>query len=215
MKKRLIYVIGALAVLAGCSDAETTGTATHFSADILSCTQQSDVGRCFREQLEPGQLPQRVYAVERDGNKSVIAFWPNNITALSALRSLGLSDQIDVYNVPVVTAAQAAGLANVEDGVVSIVNVPSPWYAPKVVINGRMRDAVPDYAAIPGLDFKYFTTSESGTLGGIYLWNSRASADAFYDADWHARIQNTYGQSADLQFYELAQINRGTAEVEQ
>ncbi len=45
------------------------------------------------------------------------------------------------------------------------------------------------YAGIPGLIRKYYGIApDGGSLVGIYLWENRAAADAFYTADWVAMV---------------------------
>jgi hypothetical protein len=45
------------------------------------------------------------------------------------------------------------------------------------------------YLGIPGLIRKYYALSEDGqTMSGIYLWDFRAKADAFYTPDWIAMV---------------------------
>ncbi len=189
------------------------GTAAHFKSDQLPCDDDATWVDCLGKTLVNEEMPQRIYAVNRQGDSSLILFWQDYVSASSAIRTLGLPGKIDIYKVPAKTEAKASGEATTQDGIVSVVNVPSPWYAPEFIVNGRMQDAIPDYAVIPGLDFKYFTTSDQGTLGGIYLWQSKASADAFYNDAWHARIEETYEQKADLKFYNLIDINRDSLEM--
>jgi hypothetical protein len=81
---------------------------------------------------------------------------------------------------------------------VAIVRIPAPWYAPRFVIRRRFRAAVGDYEHVPGLVRKYFTISERGEFGGIYLWSSRAAANAFYSPAWRARVHERYGADADV-----------------
>ena len=81
---------------------------------------------------------------------------------------------------------------------VSIVQVPAPWWAPHFLIRSRFEASLPRYRAVPGLLRKFYILSPDGQLGGIYLWESRAAADAFYDDAWHADIQERYGQPANL-----------------
>ncbi len=41
------------------------------------------------------------------------------------------------------------------------------------------------YLGIPGLIRKYYALAEDGsTMSGIYLWESKAKADAFYTPEW-------------------------------
>jgi len=45
------------------------------------------------------------------------------------------------------------------------------------------------YEGVPGLIRKYYGITPDGTsLVGIYLWESKAAADAFYTADWVAMV---------------------------
>lgn len=87
------------------------------------------------------------------------------------------------------------------DGVVSVVRISAPWYAPNGMIRDRMAQALPEYANIAGLDYKYFTIATGRKLGGIYLWEDAEAAQRFYSDTWHQRIQERYGEAADLKFY--------------
>src|SRR5687768_16583600 len=50
------------------------------------------------------------------------------------------------------------------------------------------------YLGIPGLVRKYFGLSEDGArVVGIYLWTSKAAADAFYTPEWIAGVTERWG----------------------
>lgn len=52
----------------------------------------------------------------------------------------------------------------------------------------------PKYQDVPGLVRKCYILSEDGrTAGGIYLWNSRADAEAMYTDSWRAFVRSRYG----------------------
>ncbi len=52
----------------------------------------------------------------------------------------------------------------------------------------------PKYHGVAGLVRKYYVLSQDGnTVGGIYLWNSRAEADAMYTESWRAFVREKYG----------------------
>ena len=85
-----------------------------------------------------------------------------------------------------------------------LVRIRVPWWAPRLLVRRRFVQAVPDYARAPGLLRKAFTISEAGEFGGLYLWRSRADADAWFDARWHARVRERYGQDADVLVLESA-----------
>ena len=46
------------------------------------------------------------------------------------------------------------------------------------------RGTAPKYQGLPGLVRKYYLYGEEGEVGGVYLWESREQAEAFYNADW-------------------------------
>ena len=50
------------------------------------------------------------------------------------------------------------------------------------------------YVGVPGLVRKYFGYSEDGsTIVGVYLWRSKADADAFYSPKWVAGVRSRWG----------------------
>ena len=61
----------------------------------------------------------------------------------------------------------------------------------------------PKYRGMPGLIRKYYWVAPDGaTAGGIYLWNSRADADAVYTDDWKAFVTDKYGSPPSIRFLE-------------
>jgi hypothetical protein len=49
---------------------------------------------------------------------------------------------------------------------------------------------------------KHFTVSTNGQFGGVYLWKDEASARAWFSPTWHARVVQTYGQDAKIEWFE-------------
>jgi hypothetical protein len=87
--------------------------------------------------------------------------------------------------------------------VVVIVRVPKPWYAPRTLVLGKMRDTVPQYAKLPGLLFKaYSFERESGDFGGLYHWRDRASAEAWFNPAWFERVRQERGVEALVRLFE-------------
>jgi hypothetical protein len=96
--------------------------------------------------------------------------------------------------------------------VLVVVRVKSPWWAPKRLIARRFADAVPEYAAAPGLGHKSFTFID-GFYGGVYEWRSRAQAEAWFDARWHARVRRQRGVEGDVRLFDvLAHLVHGPLE---
>jgi hypothetical protein len=51
-----------------------------------------------------------------------------------------------------------------------------------------------NYVGVPGLVRKYFGFTEDATsVIGIYLWESREAADAFYTDEWMAGVTERWG----------------------
>ena len=97
--------------------------------------------------------------------------------------------------------------------VVVVVRIPAPWYAPGFIIRRRFREAVPQYQALSGLRRKYFTLTDDRLFGGIYLWDDRASADAFFTDAWHASIRRKYGVPGLVDVFDAPFVVEGTCGV--
>ncbi|QGZ38811.1 putative monooxygenase ydhR [Pseudoduganella flava] len=61
----------------------------------------------------------------------------------------------------------------------------------------------PTYQGVPGLLRKHYVLSEDGqTAGGVYLWNSRAEAEAMYTDAWRAFVKGKYGTDAVVTYFD-------------
>jgi Putative mono-oxygenase ydhR len=59
------------------------------------------------------------------------------------------------------------------------------------------------YQGVPGLVRKVYVLSQEGdTAGGIYLWNSRAEADAMYTESWKAFVREKYGTDLSIAYFD-------------
>ena len=55
-------------------------------------------------------------------------------------------------------------------------------------------DVAQMYIGVTGLVRKYFGYSEDGrTVVGVYLWETKADADAFYSPEWVAGVVSRWG----------------------
>ena len=60
---------------------------------------------------------------------------------------------------------------------------------------------------IPGLIRKYYgITPDGGSLVGIYLWDNKAAADAFYSADWVATVTKRWAAAPQRQEWETPMV---------
>lgn len=61
----------------------------------------------------------------------------------------------------------------------------------------------PKYLGVHGLVRKVYVVSQGGnTVGGIYLWNSRADADAMYTEGWKAFVREKYGTEPEVAYFD-------------
>lgn len=61
----------------------------------------------------------------------------------------------------------------------------------------------PTYRGVPGLLRKHYVLSEDGqTAGGVYLWNSRAEAEAMYTDAWRAFVKDKYATDAVVTYFD-------------
>ncbi len=91
-----------------------------------------------------------------------------------------------------------------------IVAIPIPAGLTRPAIDALFIKTAPIYQAIPQLKQKYFTVNAT-RAGGIYLWTSRAAADAYYNDTWKARVTKTYGAPAELTFFDVPLVIQGAA----
>jgi heme-degrading monooxygenase HmoA len=108
-------------------------------------------------------------------------------------------------------AATASGLAaqtatpNTAESppVVAIVKIAKPWYAPMALVRSKMRETMPQYAKLPGLDFKAFSVARpDGEFGGIYYWRDRATAQAWFNPAWFERVRQERGVEGQVRYFE-------------
>lgn len=78
--------------------------------------------------------------------------------------------------------------------IVSIVTfkLPKPWTVEQAA--AVFKSTAPKYLGKPGLVRKHYYVTEAGDrAGGIYLWKSKADAEACYTSEWKATVTEKYG----------------------
>lgn len=76
---------------------------------------------------------------------------------------------------------------------------------PKPVTRDEARkiflSTAPKYQGMPGLFRKHYVTWEDGsTVGGVYLWRSRADAEAQYTESWKSFVREKYGTEPSITY---------------
>lgn len=65
------------------------------------------------------------------------------------------------------------------------------------------QSTAPKYREVEGLIRKVYVLSEDGgTAGGIYLWKSRADAEAMYTEEWRTFVRGKYGTEPSVTYFE-------------
>ena len=69
------------------------------------------------------------------------------------------------------------------------------------------KGSAPKYRGLKGLVRKYYLFDGEKRIGsGIYLWKSRADADAVYTPQWKAYIAERYGTPPDIRYFETSVV---------
>ena len=72
---------------------------------------------------------------------------------------------------------------------------------------GRFEASAPKYQNLAGLIRKYYIRSEDGRIaGGVYLWESRRAAERVYNGEWRARVEQLYGASPTITWFDTPVI---------
>ena len=64
------------------------------------------------------------------------------------------------------------------------------------------RSTAPKYRELPGLLRKVYLHADDGrSVGGVYLWQSRADAERVYTEDWKAFVREKYGTTPTISYF--------------
>ena len=94
--------------------------------------------------------------------------------------------------------------------VLALSAVPEPRWAPRPLIRSRFEAALPEYERIAGLTAKAFVLGDSGEFGGIYVWQTAADADAWFNPRWFERTKKSYGGGAVKMFTDVTGLEGNT-----
>lgn len=92
--------------------------------------------------------------------------------------------------------------------VVAFVTFPMTATADAKAFRKVLEDAGPEYTRLPGLRRKYFLAGD-GLAGGVYEWDCRASAEAFFDANWYRQMTARYGTRPEVRVFDSPAIADG------
>ena len=68
----------------------------------------------------------------------------------------------------------------------------------------RFNGTAPSYRGLAGLRTKaYLFAEDASDLGGFYVWESRAAAEAVYTDAWRAKVAGVYGVEPVVRYFEV------------
>lgn len=94
--------------------------------------------------------------------------------------------------------------------VVAFVTFPMTATADAHAFRKILEEAGPEYTNLPGLRRKYFLAGD-GLAGGVYEWDCRTSAEAFFNAGWYQQMTERYGTRPEVRFFDSPAIADGVA----
>ena len=59
-------------------------------------------------------------------------------------------------------------------------------------VNQRFNDRADQYRKVPGLIQKYYVKFDEGEYGGVYMWDSNDSLNAWRNTNFSGTVANTY-----------------------
>jgi len=91
--------------------------------------------------------------------------------------------------------------------IVAIVRFPVPGGLTPEAARDAFRASAPSYQNLPGLHRKYYLRTHDGAgAGGVYLWESRAAAEAVYTDEWRRRLTERYGAAPEVEYLDCPVI---------
>lgn len=87
--------------------------------------------------------------------------------------------------------------------IVAIVNFQLPSDVTAEQARKLYAASAPEYRAMKGLVRKYYLwDADTHIGGGVYLWESRAAAEAVYTTEWKAYIKGRYGVEPAITWFD-------------
>ena len=87
--------------------------------------------------------------------------------------------------------------------VATLVQIPIPQGVSRELVLDGFAGAEETYRNIGGLLRKHFILGSHGTFGGVYLWDSKASAQSWFNDQWRQRVSDTYGNPPTVEWFEV------------
>ena len=87
--------------------------------------------------------------------------------------------------------------------VATLVQIPIPPGVTNDLVLDGFVSAEDTYRNVHGLLRKSFIIGEQGTFGGVYLWDSMASAQAWLNDKWRQGVKDAYGNPPTVEWFDV------------
>lgn len=90
--------------------------------------------------------------------------------------------------------------------ILAIVTFRMPAGTTREAAAAMFRETAPRYIGQAGLLRKHYLHRDAGAVvevGGAYLWESRAAAEAGHGAEWRARVTAKYGSAPEIRLFDV------------
>ena len=84
--------------------------------------------------------------------------------------------------------------------VITLVQIPGEKRDVDAAITGG-KASTPTYLGLDGLLMKYYLNGDQGG-GGVYLWESREKAEAWFNDDWWPMMESRFGVRPTLTYFD-------------
>jgi len=87
--------------------------------------------------------------------------------------------------------------------IIAITNFQLPKPVTREEAQRLFLSTAPTYQGVTGLVRKSYVVSDDGSsVGGIYLWNSRAEAEAVFTESWRAYVRGKYNSEPSVTYFD-------------
>jgi hypothetical protein len=87
--------------------------------------------------------------------------------------------------------------------VATLVQIPIPQGVSRELVIDGFAGAEETYRNVGGLLRKHFILGKHDTFGGVYLWDSKASAQTWFNDQWRQRVSETYGNPPTIEWFDV------------
>ncbi|AEI51985.1 hypothetical protein [Runella slithyformis] len=89
----------------------------------------------------------------------------------------------------------------------TITKVRKPWYAWRSLVVHKMKESIPEYQAIEGLNQKFYSFTENRKMfGGLYFWETEQDANKWFNKAWFDRIEKKYAEKGIVMYFGVQSV---------